>query len=316
MLAHYGMYAQFAKRLNWRSTLGIFEAAARAHVDDPKSAARSVRSQWRADALRELQVLRVHGLFANEPDDERLVRELMLTRERSNFYAILLHVYAEDEAAYADMVSHDPAELEAFGRQRAEGGVLLTGPHIGPFHGLIPLLATRAGLGELHEVMMYRNRVEWQLMRRAYELSGMPEAFVPVLVDPEQIFERSVEALRAGACVGMLSDTTQPGRGNGQFRARLFGHALYAPSGPIRIAHAAQRPVFSVAILPRKDGGLHLHLREAYRPSAEPLDDATIQAALDAKWAQFEDYVRLAPLAWYPIGSLGMASPEPPAATS
>jgi len=308
MLAHYGMYAQFAKRLSWRGTQQIFETAALVNVDDPKIRARSARSTWRERAIREVGLLRRHDLFDPELTDEEITHALMVQRERSNFQSILLHIYADDEDAYADMVSHDPEQIAAFDRARADGGVLLTGPHIGPFHGLVPFLARRTTMGRLEEVMMYRNRAEWQLLRRAYEISGMPEASKPTLVDPDEIFERCTAQLRAGVCVGMLSDTTQPGRGKGRFRAQLFGHSLYAPSGPIRIAHAAGRPVFSLAILPRPDGGLHLHLREAYRPEPGALDDETIQAALDRKWAQFEDYVRLAPLAWYPIGSLGLAA--------
>ena len=47
-----------------------------------------------------------------------------------------------------------------------------------------------------------------------------------------------------------------------------------------------------------------------------PLDDALIQRVLDRKWAQFEDYVRLAPLYWYPIGSLGLGAAATPTAVA
>lgn len=304
MVTTYEVYASFARRYTWRTTQAIFRSAAELGLGDAKHRAGADHEAQREQIARDIVHLREHGLFTAGGSVDDHVAAVQRQRELQSLETILLFIYALDRDAH-DLVEIDAASAALVESTLARHGCfLMTGAHVGPYWGIYSTFSARFQARKLGMVMKYASEAEWQASAAAMRASAIPELIRPDLVDPNRLREEALQRLADGRPIGMLSDATQPRKQRGQFRHTMFGLSWYAPSGPVRMAHDAQKPLLVVSLTHRADGGFRLRFQPLYEPAPDPLTDETIAAVLARKWGLFEAIIREDPVAWEGVGRL------------
>jgi hypothetical protein len=287
-LSSFQVYEPFLS-MDVKTTSDIFTATAEAYVNDSAEAEQNEKKSE--------EFIRVFKKYPDLfPDPHLAARKYLYYFEKKALDSTLLLLYLIDQKKFRSFVDLDQGEFklvkDVIDKYQS---ALFVSPHCGPYMSFSSIIKDILQV----DLAVYQNfkKEEMPFVRKFFAASGYPDRLKPLTIDPDAVSVQSITYLKSGVSVQLLSDISFS-KNKSEFKSKICGIELHAPSGQVRIAHNAQKPIIGFMIVKLGDAKFKILMKVLYVPSPEDLDNPTIQKAVDSIFGFFSDGIMVDPVSW------------------